>query len=80
MSLLINKKLDRLQNLMRSSEIDTIIIPLGINFRWLFGVKELPSERLLVSIVESEGFPQFQRYLLATFHSAILLLQIANGS
>lgn len=59
MSLLINKKLDRLQNLMRSSEIDTIIIPLGINFRWLFGVKELPSERLLVSIVESEGFPQF---------------------
>jgi len=55
----MNEKLNRLQNLMRSSEIDTIIIPLGINFRWLFGVKEVPSERLLVSIIESEGSPQF---------------------
>jgi Xaa-Pro dipeptidase len=59
MSTLINKKLNRLQNLMRTSEIDTIIIPLGINFRWLFGLKEVPSERLLASIIESEGSPQF---------------------
>ena len=61
---LTNKKVKHLQNLMRSSQIDTIIIPLGINFRWLFGVKEVPSERLLVSIIESEGSPQF---LVPTF-------------
>ncbi|MHA1212472.1 MAG: M24 family metallopeptidase [Candidatus Heimdallarchaeota archaeon] len=61
---MINEKLNRLQNLMRSSKIDTIIIPLGVNFRWLFGVKDVPSERLLVSIIESEGSPQF---LVPTF-------------
>ncbi|MHA2168198.1 MAG: M24 family metallopeptidase [Candidatus Hodarchaeales archaeon] len=53
------EKLNRLQNLMRSSKIDTVIIPLGINFHWLFGVKEVPSERLLVGIVDSEGPPHF---------------------
>jgi Xaa-Pro dipeptidase len=53
------EKLKRLQNLMHSSKIDTVIIPFGINFYWLFGVKEVPSERLLVGIVDSEGPPRF---------------------
>ena len=44
---------------MRLFKIDKIIIPLGINFQWLFGVKDVPSERLLVSIVDSEDSPQF---------------------
>ncbi|MFX0182525.1 MAG: M24 family metallopeptidase [Candidatus Hodarchaeota archaeon] len=47
-------KVHRLQERMRESQIDAIIIPLGINFRWLFGLMEEASERLLVGIVHTE--------------------------
>ncbi len=40
---------------MRIAKIDILVIPLGINFRWLFGLLEEPSERLLVGIIGSEG-------------------------
>jgi Xaa-Pro aminopeptidase len=40
---------------MRESNIDYIIVPLGVNFRWLFGVMEEPSERLLVGIINAES-------------------------
>ena len=59
MTSLANEKLNRLQNLMRTSKIDIVIIPLGVNFHWLFGIKEVPSERLLISIIEPEGSPKF---------------------
>jgi Xaa-Pro aminopeptidase len=39
---------------MIKSQIDCIIVSLGINFRWLFAVMEEPSERLLVGIVHAE--------------------------
>ncbi len=39
---------------MQDSQIDSVIIPLGINFRWLFGVLERPSERLLIGIIDDE--------------------------
>ncbi|MFX0125936.1 MAG: M24 family metallopeptidase [Candidatus Hodarchaeota archaeon] len=51
----ISTKVHRLQKCMRESKIDCIIVPLGINFRWLFGVMEEPSERLLVSIINAES-------------------------
>lgn len=49
---------------MCKEDIDLLLIPLGINFRWLYGIKENPSERLLVSIIRSEGEPQ---YLVPSF-------------
>ncbi|MFX0172614.1 MAG: M24 family metallopeptidase [Candidatus Hodarchaeota archaeon] len=51
----ISTKVHRLQKCMRKSNIDCIIVPLGINFRWLFGIMEEPSERLLVSIINAES-------------------------
>jgi len=39
---------------MENSQIDCVIIPLGINFRWLFGVLEVPSERLLIGIIDAD--------------------------
>lgn len=47
-------KVHRLQERMIKSQIDCIIVPLGINFRWLFAVMEEPSERLLVGVVHAE--------------------------
>jgi Xaa-Pro aminopeptidase len=43
---------------MRNSNIETLVIPLGINFRYLFGLLEEPSERLLVGIIKTEGSPK----------------------
>lgn len=43
---------------MRESQIDSLIVSLGINFRYLFGLMEEPSERLLVGIIEAEGSPK----------------------
>lgn len=37
---------------MENSQIDCVVVPLGINFRWLFGVLEDPSERLLIGIID----------------------------
>ncbi len=58
----MNQKLlrvEKLQHEMRSSNIDIIIVPLGINFKWLYNIKEEPSERLLISIIGSEDPPKF---------------------
>jgi len=51
-------KLIRLRSYLRESQIDSLIVPLGINFRYLFGLMEEPSERLLVGIIEAEGPPK----------------------
>ncbi len=59
-------KVEKLQHKMRKSDIGAVIIPLGINFKWLYNIKEEPSERLLVSIIKSEGEPNF---LVPSFES-----------
>ncbi|MHA1975541.1 MAG: M24 family metallopeptidase [Candidatus Hodarchaeales archaeon] len=58
----MNPKLTRvkkLQHKMRETNIDIVIVPLGINFKWMYDTKEEPSERLLVSVIESEDSPKF---------------------
>ncbi|MHA1973072.1 MAG: M24 family metallopeptidase [Candidatus Hodarchaeales archaeon] len=52
---LYKDRIKRVSNHMRQHGIDIMIIPSGINFRWLFGVLEEPSERLLVGIIDNEG-------------------------
>ncbi|WP_455139631.1 M24 family metallopeptidase [Candidatus Hodarchaeum mangrovi] len=47
----------KVQERMCQINIDSIIIPLGINFRWLFGILEDPSERLIIAYVHSETEP-----------------------
>jgi Xaa-Pro dipeptidase len=49
----------RLQTHMQNSNIGVIIVPLGVNFRWLFSKLETPSERLVVGIIAAEGPPKF---------------------
>ena len=51
-------RLTRLRSYMREFQIDILIVSLGINFRYLFGLMEEPSERLLVGIIEAEGPPK----------------------
>ncbi len=53
------KKVSKVQEIMRKEDIDLLLVPLGINFRWLYGIKENPSERLLLSIIGSEDKPKF---------------------
>ena len=48
----------RLKSHMRKSQIESLIVPLGVNFRYLFGLMEEPSERLLVGIIEAENSPK----------------------
>ena len=52
------KNVTRLQKYIRESQTECVIIPLGINFGWLFGFHEEPSERPTFGIVESEGSPK----------------------
>ncbi|MFX0088144.1 MAG: M24 family metallopeptidase [Candidatus Hodarchaeota archaeon] len=52
------KNVSRLQESMRNSDIGVIIVPLGINFSWLFQIMEEPSERLVIGIVGAEGIPK----------------------
>ena len=54
----IAKNISRLQKKMRKSHIDAILIPLGINFRWLFNLMEEPSERAIIAIIYSEESPK----------------------
>jgi Xaa-Pro dipeptidase len=61
---IIKNNVSRLQVMLRKSNIDCVIVPLGINFRWLFNSLEEPSERLLVGIIDSENPPQL---LVPTF-------------
>jgi Xaa-Pro dipeptidase len=48
----------RIQESMRNSDIGVIIVPLGINFRWIFQIMEEPSERLVIGIIGAEGIPK----------------------
>ncbi len=52
-------RVEKLQHKMRNADIDCVIVPLGINFCWLYSIKEDPSERLLISVITSEGVPTF---------------------
>ena len=52
------KNVYRLQESMRNSNIGVIILPLGINFRWIFQIMEEPSERLVIGIIGAEGVPK----------------------
>ncbi|MHA1331012.1 MAG: M24 family metallopeptidase, partial [Candidatus Hodarchaeales archaeon] len=52
---LYKDRITRVSDHMRQHDIDVMIIPLGINFRWLFGILEEPSERLLIAIIDNEG-------------------------
>lgn len=54
----LTKNVVRIQKKMQEKEIDVIIVPLGINFRWLYGLKEKPSERLYISVIEPEDPPK----------------------
>ena len=51
-------RISKIQEKMREDEIDVIIVPLGTNFLWLYGLKEKPSERLYVSIIEPDDPPK----------------------
>ncbi|MFX0014845.1 MAG: M24 family metallopeptidase [Promethearchaeota archaeon] len=53
-----HNRLTRLQSYMRESQIESVIISLGINFRYFFGLMEEPSERLFVGIIGAEGSPK----------------------
>ncbi len=55
---LSRKRLERIQEFMVQSNIGTILIPLGINFRYLFGQLEEPSERLLLGIIHGDDPPK----------------------
>ncbi|NHJ01003.1 MAG: aminopeptidase P family protein [Candidatus Heimdallarchaeota archaeon] len=56
---LSNQRLQRIQNLMSNSNIGTIIIPLGINFHYIFSSQlEEPSERLLLGIINDNNSPK----------------------
>ncbi|MHA2054068.1 MAG: M24 family metallopeptidase [Candidatus Hodarchaeales archaeon] len=58
MNAMVNN-VSKVQEIMRKENIDVLLVPLGINFRWLYGIKENPSERLLISVIGSEDEPQF---------------------
>ena len=59
-------QVEKLQHEMREADIDIIIAPLGINFRWLYKIKEEPSERLLITVIGSEDT---QKFLVPAFES-----------
>jgi Xaa-Pro aminopeptidase len=48
----------KVQEKMLKEGIDAIILPLGINFQWLFNHKEKPSERPFLSVIEASGSPK----------------------
>ncbi len=48
----------KLQKQMRKTQIESLIVPLGVNFRYIFGLMEEPSERLLVGIIGTEDSPK----------------------
>jgi Xaa-Pro dipeptidase len=51
-------KLARIKSHMNKYQVDKLIISLGINFRYTFGLMEEPSERLLIGIIEADGSPK----------------------
>ena len=57
-NLIYEKRLTRLQSYMKKSQIANIIVPLGINFRYIFDLLEEPSERLIIGIIEAEDSPK----------------------
>ncbi len=44
----------KVQKEMRKKQIESLIVPPGVNFRYIFGLMEEPSERLLVGIIGAE--------------------------
>ncbi len=51
-------RLMRLKSDMRRFRIECLIVSPGVNFRYIFGLLEEPSERLLVGIIEAENSPK----------------------
>lgn len=50
-------RLKRLKSLMEKTQIQSLIVPLSINFRYLFGLMEEPSERPFLGLIQAEGSP-----------------------
>lgn len=46
---------NRIQDLMNTENIDLLMIPLGINFRYFFGILEDPSERLILGMISKDS-------------------------
>ncbi len=68
------KNVARLQKSLRESQIECVIVPLGINFRWLFGLQEEPTERPTFGIVEPESSPK----LLVPEYERIQMKKLTN--
>ena len=51
------QKLELVQESMRTNNIECTVIPLGINFRWLFEFFGEQSDRFIVAIIYQEGAP-----------------------
>ncbi|MFW9778655.1 MAG: M24 family metallopeptidase [Candidatus Heimdallarchaeota archaeon] len=52
-----NNKIATIRDILPKHGIDCVLIPLGINFRWTFGILEEPSERLVLAILTPEASP-----------------------
>jgi Xaa-Pro dipeptidase len=50
-------KIATIREILPKHGIDCVLIPLGINFRWIFGILEEPSERLVLAILTPEAAP-----------------------
>ena len=73
-------KVKKLQHKMREANIDIVLVPLGINFKWLYNIKEEPSERLLISIIESENSPKFLVPAFEAFYRVYAFLPFSFSS
>ncbi|MFX1282629.1 MAG: M24 family metallopeptidase [Promethearchaeota archaeon] len=51
-------RLMKLKSSMKAAQIESLIIFPGVNFRYIFGLMEEPSERLFVGIIETENSPK----------------------
>ncbi|MFW9854228.1 MAG: M24 family metallopeptidase [Candidatus Thorarchaeota archaeon] len=52
-----SSKITTIRDILPKYNINCVLIPLGINFRWVFGILEEPSERLVLAILTPEGSP-----------------------
>ncbi len=52
------KRLKLLQEQMRQHKIQCLVLPLGYNFRWLFGFLGEQTDRFTVTLIEQEGPPK----------------------
>ncbi|MFX0122748.1 MAG: M24 family metallopeptidase [Candidatus Hodarchaeota archaeon] len=51
-------RIAKLKSQMRKLQIGSVIVSLGTNFRYLFGLMEEASERLLIGIIEADNSPK----------------------